>query len=141
MYITTQSNIIVLSLYNWNINLIIHSHIYKYACILLSSKRVARGYDFCSVISWFAARADLIILIFDAHKLDISDEFKNAIDALKGNDDKIRCILNKADQVDRQKLMRVYGALMWSLGKGTYTKTKLLTYLNCFSLFHSIILF
>ena len=67
--------------------------------------------------SWFAQRADLIILIFDAHKLDISDEFKNAIDSLKGNDDKVRCILNKADQVDRQKLMRVYGALMWSLGK------------------------
>ena len=75
------------------------------------------GYDFCQVCGWFANRADLIVLIFDAHKLDISDEFRNAIESLKGNDDKIRCILNKADQVDRQKLMRVYGALMWSLGK------------------------
>lgn len=80
-------------------------------------QRVARGYDFCQVISWFASHTDLILLLFDAHKLDISDEFKNAIDALRGNDDKIRCILNKADQVDRQKLMRVYGALMWSIGK------------------------
>lgn len=53
-------------------------------------QRVARGYDFCEVVSWFASRADLIILLFDAHKLDISDEFRNAIDALKGNDDKIR---------------------------------------------------
>ena len=80
-------------------------------------QRVNRGYDFTQVTAWFAARADLILMLFDAHKLDISDEFRNVIESLKGNDDKIRCILNKADQVDRQKLMRVYGALMWSLGK------------------------
>ena len=45
------------------------------------------------------------------------DENEGAIDVLKGHEDKIRCILNKADQIDRQQLMRVYGALLWSLGK------------------------
>jgi hypothetical protein len=57
------------------------------------------------------------LLLFDSHKLDISDELKGTIEVLKGHEDKIRCILNKADQIDRQQLMRVYGALLWSLGK------------------------
>lgn len=33
---------------------------------------------------------DRIILLFDAHKLDISDEFSEVIKALKNHEDKIR---------------------------------------------------
>ena len=36
----------------------------------------------------------MIILLFDAHKLDISDEFKRCIQTLKGNDTKIKIVLN-----------------------------------------------
>ncbi|KFG48500.1 sarcalumenin/eps15 family protein, partial [Toxoplasma gondii RUB] len=85
--------------------------------VLSGNKQTSRGYDFEGVIQWFAERVDLILLIFDAHKLDISDEFRRCIHALRGNDTKIRIILNKADMVSYQQLMRVYGALMWSLGK------------------------
>lgn len=80
-------------------------------------QRVNRGYNFSKVIEWFAERVDRIVLLFDAHKLDISDEFKTVIECLAGYEDKIRIVLNKADMIDAQQLMRVYGALMWSLGK------------------------
>lgn len=95
-------------------------------------QRLSRGYDFEETCHWFANRCDLIILLFDAHKLDISDEFRKVLESLKGNDDKIRCILNKADQVDRQKLLRVYGALMWSIGKVMKTPEVMRVYVGSF---------
>ena len=48
------------------------------------------SYDFKEVCQWFAERCDLILLLFDAHKLDISDEFQSTLDRLKGQEDKIR---------------------------------------------------
>jgi hypothetical protein len=62
-------------------------------------QRIGRNYDMAAVTKWFAERSDLILILFDAHKLDISDELKTVIEGLKGNDDKIRIVLNKADQV------------------------------------------
>ena len=95
-------------------------------------QRIGRDYDFSEVVKWFAERADLVLVMFDAHKLDISDELKTVLDTLKPHQDKIRIVLNKADAIDHQALLRVYGALMWSLGKVLQTPEVCRVYLGSF---------
>uniref|UniRef100_A0A5F9DEK2 EH domain containing 3 n=1 Tax=Oryctolagus cuniculus TaxID=9986 RepID=A0A5F9DEK2_RABIT len=99
---------------------------------LIPRLRSQNCYDFAAVLEWFAERVDRIILLFDAHKLDISDEFSEVIKALKNHEDKMRVVLNKADQIETQQLMRVYGALMWSLGKIVNTPEVIRVYIGSF---------
>ena len=96
-------------------------------------QRIDRSYAFIDVCRWFAGRCDLILLLFDPHKLDISDEFKEVISSLKGHEDKVRIVLNKADMVTQDQLMRVYGALMFSLGKVLKTPEVPRVYLGSFN--------
>jgi len=97
-----------------------------------TKQRLNRGYRYSKVLQWFAERVDMIILLFDAHKLDISDEFQEAIMACKRYESKIRVVLNKADQINNEQLMKVYGALMWSMGKILSTPEVIRVYIGSF---------
>ena len=48
------------------------------------------------VVQWFAERVDLIVLLFDPFKLDISDELTGVIRRFRGHEDKVRVVLNKS---------------------------------------------
>ncbi|CAM9540622.1 unnamed protein product [Hapterophycus canaliculatus] len=91
-----------------------------------------RSYSFAEVARWFADRSDLILILFDAHRLDVSDELMEILKRLKDHQRSIRIVLNKADQVDKAKLRRVYGALMWSMGKAFDTPEVVRVYVGSF---------
>ena len=76
-----------------------------------------RNYSYQQVMQWFAPRADIILLMFDANKVDISDEFRDVIKMLEGYDEKIRVVLNKADSLDPADLLKVNSALTWALAR------------------------
>ncbi|XP_072273712.1 sarcalumenin isoform X2 [Pyxicephalus adspersus] len=83
--------------------------------IIENRKQQERGYPFNDVCQWFIDRADLIFVVFDPTKLDVGLELEMLFKQLKGRESQIRIILNKADSLATQELMRVYGALFWSL--------------------------
>nr|KAG5702130.1 hypothetical protein BaRGS_010396 [Batillaria attramentaria] len=89
-------------------------------------QRIDRGYDFTGVLEWFAERVDRIILLFDAHKLDISDEFRRAIEAIKEEQDLFKDLqslprnaaLRKLnDLIKRARLAKVHAYIISYLKK------------------------
>ncbi|XP_070841435.1 uncharacterized protein [Chaetodon trifascialis] len=83
--------------------------------IIENRKQQERGYPYSEVCQWFIDRADLIFLVFDPTKLDVGGELEMLFRQMKGRESQIRLILNKADSLTTQDLMRVYGALFWSM--------------------------
>ena len=101
---------------------------------VLSGEKQTKGrsYNYSEVLDWFAERSDMIILVFDVQKLDISDEMGEAINNLQKHYDKIRVVLNKADSISHQNLLKVYGALLWSLGRVITTPEVTKVYIGSF---------
>ncbi|XP_056303209.1 sarcalumenin-like [Danio aesculapii] len=83
--------------------------------IIENRKQQERGYPYGEVCQWFIDRAALIFLVFDPTKLDVGLELEMLFRQMKGRESQIRIILNKADSLATQDLMRVYGALFWSM--------------------------
>jgi len=78
----------------------------------------SRNYDFSTISQWFCNRSDMIILMFDSRSLDITDELQSIISAaMKGNHRKTRILLNRASELSLDDLLRLFGTLMWTLGK------------------------
>ena len=85
--------------------------------VLESAKDIhQRKYDYIKLSRWFAERSDMIFVLFDPTKLDAGVELRMMFKhAFKGMEGKLRIVLNKADSVNTQELMRVYGSLFWNL--------------------------
>lgn len=85
--------------------------------VLESAKDVhQRKYDYVKVCRWFAERSDLIFVLFDPSKLDAGAELRHLFQtSFKGIESRLRLVLNKADTISTQELMRVYGSLFWNL--------------------------
>ncbi|CAD5232656.1 unnamed protein product [Bursaphelenchus xylophilus] len=92
-----------------------------------------RQYGFNQVVRFLCDKVDMVILMFDTTKLDISDELKQVINCLRGNEEKLRIVLNKADMVDEASMIRVRGALMWGLSKVIQTPEVPKVYIGSFT--------
>ncbi|XP_068152252.1 uncharacterized protein [Drosophila tropicalis] len=83
--------------------------------ILEVRKQVSRVFPFNDACQWFIDRADIIFLVYDPAKLDVGPETEAILDQLKGREYQTRIILNKADTVKPEELLRVQGALIWNI--------------------------
>ncbi|ESO07191.1 hypothetical protein HELRODRAFT_76627, partial [Helobdella robusta] len=74
-----------------------------------------RGYAYEEAMKWFINKASLIFLLFDPYRLDVGRELEGTLRLLQGKESKLKIVLNKADNVKTQELMRVYGTLLWNM--------------------------
>lgn len=83
--------------------------------ILEVRKQVSRVFPFNDACQWFIDRADIIFLVYDPSKLDVGPETEAILDQLKGREYQTRILLNKADIIHPEELLRVQSALIWNI--------------------------
>merc|ERR1719384_1273672 len=80
-----------------------------------SKRKVGRRYPFNEAVQWFIDHADLILLVYDYTKLDIGPETEALLDQLKGRETQVRILLNKADEITAEELLKIQGNLVWNV--------------------------
>merc|ERR1711892_1388782 len=78
-------------------------------------RKIDRRYPFNDACQWFIDHADLIILVYDYAKLDIGPETEALLDQLKGRESQVRILLNKADEITAEELLKIQGNLVWNV--------------------------
>merc|ERR1719158_904882 len=78
-------------------------------------RKIERRYPFNDACQWFIDHADLIILVYDYAKLDIGPETEALLDQLKGRESQVRILLNKADEITAEELLKIQGNLVWNV--------------------------
>jgi len=80
-----------------------------------TKRKIDRLYPFNEACQWFIDHADLILLVYDYTKLDIGPETEALLDQLKGRESQVRIILNKADEITAEELLKIQGNLVWNV--------------------------
>jgi len=78
-------------------------------------RKIERRYPFNDACQWFIDHADLILLVYDYAKLDIGPETEALLDQLKGRESQVRIVLNKADEITAEELLKIQGNLVWNV--------------------------
>ncbi len=85
-----------------------------------------RGYDYQEVIGDLAQIADLVLMVFDAHKAGtVREAYVSIRETLPARtfEDRVLFVLNRIDEcTSLNDLLRVYGTLCWNLSQTTGRK-------------------
>lgn len=78
-----------------------------------------RGFDFLKAVSFFAQRADVILLMFDPNNPGTTSETLSVLThSLRGQEHKFLILFNKVDVFDKvNDFARAYATLCWNLSK------------------------